>query len=303
MRLTSSRLWGKLLPPERKKGKGRKEGALRREKREGAGAGRGSPPHPGLSAWWPCPVRCGRASCRSRSRHPVPVRHSGCRLSLSADNVLTSSFFFQNYYLERGSRRVRSPDRLRSTDRHNRQSACDTRKGEAAGQGQALRIRHGLRINSVRRGALRSNMPRSSQALARSRNDTSRHASFLVCSARPSLTLTSHCSRMFGISGRRRRTRGRRRAGPAAHVCPSVHVHGHVCCSPLPRSLITFLPPFLPSFLPSFSHSNRPCAMNLFTPSSARLSFVTPRPACLLLLSSFIILYSSRSTVHMSKQQ
>ena len=41
MRLTSSRLWGKLLPPERKE-----EGALQRKKREGGG----SPLHPGLSS-------------------------------------------------------------------------------------------------------------------------------------------------------------------------------------------------------------------------------------------------------------
>ena len=54
----------------------------------------GSPLHPVVR------VRASRQGQLPRwSRHPV--RHSG-RLSLSADNVLTSSFFFQNYSFQRG---------------------------------------------------------------------------------------------------------------------------------------------------------------------------------------------------------
>ena len=97
MRLTSSRLWGKLLPPERR---GRRKRAMRHERERG-----GSPLHPVVR------VRASRQGQLPRwSRHPV--RHSG-RLSLSADNVLTSSFFFQNYSFQRGGSAERARPRRR----------------------------------------------------------------------------------------------------------------------------------------------------------------------------------------------
>ena len=77
--------------------------AARKEGKEEAGNAARKENEEGLHSTPPVRVRvCAsrqQGQLPRRSRHPV--RHSG-RLSLSADNVLTSSFFFQNYSFQRG---------------------------------------------------------------------------------------------------------------------------------------------------------------------------------------------------------
>ena len=75
--------------------------AARKEGKEEAGNAARKENEEGLHSTPPVRVRASRQQGQlpRRSRHPV--RHSG-RLSLSADNVLTSSFFFQNYSFQRG---------------------------------------------------------------------------------------------------------------------------------------------------------------------------------------------------------